>query len=200
MKTLKFYALASTIALAMVFVSCSEEEADAPFYSGPNSGSNELSSYEEAGLLTLLETQKFHRDVYTWMNTAVENSLFQELALRDGNIMERLSVKVDKYGLENPIIDRTPGEYADSYIQQQYDDFISSNNADLDQFMAYAKQMEASMFSDICECQSILEGNADIGKIYEDMKLECETQLNALYGDTKGLIHIFAIKNEIRDM
>lgn len=199
MKTLKFYALTGAIALAMVFASCSKEEVDAPFSSASNSASKTLTSFEKADLLSLLETQKLHRDVYLWMHAQVEKSVLAELADRDARYMDLLSVRVDKYGIENPTADRVAGEYADAAIQNEYNEFIRTN-LEWAEMVNYAIQMEESLISAICQCESKLQGNTDLGRIYQDMKKESEIAVYELNLEEKGLIHIFAPKPEIKDM
>jgi len=200
MKTIKFYAVSTLVVLAMIFASCSKEELDTPFYTADNGVSKELNSFEKAGLLSLLEMQKMQRDVYYWMNTQYESPVFADLAHRDGQLMERLSIKVDKYGLVNPVVDKLIGEFEDASIQNQYNDFIRETAGDIESMIVEAQKMETSFIYEVETQQTNLSGNADIVQLYTDLIQESEAQLNSLNNETKGLIHIYAPKNEIKDM
>jgi hypothetical protein len=200
MKTLKFYAVATLVALAMVFVSCSKDELDTPFYTADNGVSKTLNNFEKNGLVSLLEKEKMHRDVYTWMNTQFPSEVFTQLAERDGHYMEVLSIKVDKYGIANPTVGKLPGEFVDASVQNQYNDFIRITTGDLVAMINKAQAMEEALIAEVQEQQSTLSGNTDIGQVYDGLLQESISQLNSLKNDTKGLIHIYAPTNPIKDM
>jgi hypothetical protein len=200
MKTLKFLTLAILAALTIALVSCSKDELDTPFYTADNGVSKELTSLEKAGLLTLLEKQKMHRDVYNWIYAQFPSQVFSSLAKHDGALMERLSIKVDKYGLVNPVIDKLAGEFADASIQVQYNDFTRDASGDLEKMINGAKAMEAELIAEVAKERSILSGNPDIDQVYGELMLESQGHLNILNDEMKGLIHIYAPMNPIKDM
>jgi len=187
MKTLRFYALLGTLALAMVFVSCSKDETDAPFYSGPNGTSKDLSSFEKAGLLSLVEKQKLHRDIYDAMAEKIQEPIFSILSQNDAQYMELLAIIVDKNGLDNPIVGKTAGEYEDSQIQAEYDAFMRSNNFGWNQMLIYARQMEEALIAEVQFHGANLSGNTEIMKIYDDLMNESQSQLEALNDEIKSV-------------
>lgn len=174
---MKSYAVPALLALAMIFASCSKDELDTPFYTAANGTSKALTEYEKAGLVTLLETQKMHRDVYTWMNTQAEYPVFSDLLACDCQLMEKLSITVDKYGLHNPTVGKETGEFEDSYIQSRYNDIIRSTEGGIASMFTAAKAMEAAMIVEVREHQNALSGNADIGLVYADLIVQSENQL-----------------------
>ena len=200
MKTVNFYAATVLVALAMIFVSCSKDEIDTPFYTADNGVSKVLSANEEAGLLNLLETEKMHRDVYDWIYSQYPSEVFADMAFRDGQAMELLSVKVDKYGLENPILGKLPGEFVDSHVQNQYNDFVRTTAGDLEAMIDQAKAMEAAFIDNVKEQQALLNGNVDIRDMYENLINTAVIQLNTLGDEKEGLIHIYAPDNPIKEM
>ena len=199
MKTVKFYAAAVLLAVAVVFAGCSKDETDTPIRTTTNGDSKALSNFEKDGLVRLLETQKMHRDVYTWMNSQFPSSVFAGLASDDGNYMDRLSQMVDRYGITNPTLDKLPGEFEDVGVQNQYNEFVRLTAGDLEAMVENAKVMDQEMICTVQEQQLNLCGNDDLRQIYGNLIQQSKNQLQALSYETEGLIHLYAPKNEIRD-
>lgn len=189
---MKSYAVPALLALVMIFASCSKDEVDTPFYTADNGTSKALTEYEKAGLVTLLETQKMHRDVYIWMNANADYPVFSDLSDCDCQLMEKLSITVDKYGLHNPTVGKEPGEFEDSYVQSQYNDIIRSTQGSVASMFTAAKAMEAAMIAEVREQQDALSGNADIGLVYADLIVQSENQLIQLDEESRkgGMIPI----------
>lgn len=180
MKTLKTYALIGTIALSMIFISCSKEEAAAPIQKPATNNSQNLSSAEEDFLLSSVEKQKLHRDLYDEMAKKNQDQIFTIHAKNDALYMEMLSMKVDKYGLNNPINYRVAGKYTNSQIQTTYDDFISKNGHDWEDLLLFAKKMEEMLIADVQQHLQTVSGHSDIVNIYSDLITESQNQLAAL--------------------
>lgn len=200
MKTAKFFAAATLVAVAMIFAGCSKDELDTPFYTADNGVSKELSSLEKAGLLNLLESEKMQKDVYEWIYSQYPSEVFADMAFQDGQAMELLSIKVDKYGLENPIHGKLPGEFTDVNVQNEYNDFVRTTVGNLEAMIEQARCMEEAFITKVQEQESLLSGNADIRIIYQDLITTSSMQMNSLADNKDGLIHLYAPKNEIREM
>jgi hypothetical protein len=199
MKTTNFYAAAILAAMAMVFVSCSKDEIEPPNPTSSNGDSEVLSNYEKTGLVALLETQKMHRDIYIWINTQVPGNIFTQLAESDGNLMDQLADKVHQYGITNPIQNKLPGEFEDVAVQIQYNEFIRLTAGDLQAMIENAKVMEEEMICAARHHQLNLSGNDDIRQIYGILIQQSTAQMNTLYDEIKGLVHVSVPQNEIRD-
>lgn len=200
MKTIKFLTVTALVALAMVFVSCSKDEVDTPIYSASGGSSHDLNNFEKAGLITLLETTKLHRDVYTWINSEYQADLFVQLAEREEKNLALLSVRVDKYGLENPVSDMLPGEFDNAAIQEEYNTFVSSATGDIVAMIDMARAMERDMIVAVEEQQATLSGNTDIANLYYTLICECNDQIQALIDDTKGFIGEYLPKPSVQEM
>ena len=189
MKKLKIFALLGSLSLAVILVSCSTDDAVAP--SG-NSGSADaygsetgiasvdLSSNEKVCLLTLLEKQKLHRDLYDVMLENSQNEVFSMLSQSDETLMELLSIKADRYAIENPVLYKLPGEYDDSQIQAVYENFVQSKEFGLNQMLIYAQEMESEMIDEIHVHLAGVSGNPDIAQIYKNLIDKSEDQLEIL--------------------
>jgi len=181
MKTLKMYALMGTVIAAIFLVSCSKDEADDTFYSAPaNVVSNDFSDQEKAGLILLVEKEKLHRDVYMAMANNCQLPLVGELCSCDENYMNLLSIKIDKYGLTNPLVGKEAGEYHDTNVQAVYDDFIENCGTGQYSMMQFAKLMEENDLDIIYEQLEIIEGNTDVMQLYVGLKDASVKQLNSI--------------------
>lgn len=198
MKTLNFYALIGTFALAMIFTSCSKEEVDSPFYSASSSSSQTLSEAEKEGLVNLLEIQKMHRDVYTVIAETLESQAYEQMAQKDGRLMERLSVKADKYGLYNPLVDKEAGEYENQSVQNEYNNFMRTTS-DMNEMVSFARSMEQDLIDVVTQQQSILLGNQDIKLLYDEMLVEAQTQIIEMEGGFDDFADINAPIEEYRE-
>jgi hypothetical protein len=199
MKTLNFYALIGTLALAMVFVSCSKEEDDTPFYSATNGTSKQLSNIEKEGLLSLAEVQKMHRDVYDAIASETGQELFATLSEKDARLMEKLSVKIDKYGLPNPLIELGAGEYEDAGVQNTYNQFMRTSSFGLDEMLDFATAMEEDFINAVRAQKSSVVGNADIVQLYDEMLTEANIQIDILDSGWEEFSYIYAPRDEHRD-
>ena len=141
-----------------------------------------------------------HRDVYEWIYSQFPSDVFADMARRDGQAMELLSIKVDKYGLVNPIEGKLPGEFTDVNVQEQYNEFVRTTTGNLEAMIDQARAMEEAFIACVQEQESLLSGNADIQAIYQDLIENASVQLNILADSKEGLIHMYAPRNEIREM
>jgi hypothetical protein len=199
MKTVKFYAAAALAAIAMVFVSCSKDQIEGPASITDNGDAQTLGNFQKDGLVLLLETQKMHRDVYTWINAQFPDAVFADLAESDGAFMERLCEKVNNCGIANPTLDKLPGEFEDVGVQNSYNEFLRLTSGDLQAMIENARVMEEELISTVQEQQLNLCGNDDIRLIYGNLIQETATQLKALKDKMKGLVYEDDPRNDIRD-
>lgn len=199
MKTLKFYAAIGTLVLAMAFTGCSKDEVDSPMVTASNGTSKVLSVDEQEGLLSLLELQKMQVDVYSVIADHIQQPVFTDLKQQDTKLMELLSVKVDKYGLENPIVGKAAGEFEDESVQDKYNEFIRTTGFEWNEMVDYATSMEKA-FIDVVQIQKLrISGNDDIVQLYEEIQKQSESHLNALYNEWENFSHIYAPKDEHRE-
>lgn len=189
MKTTKSIAVTALAIIAMILTSCTKDE-EGPAIKGFHPPTPELSDAEKAGLVTLLETQKLHRDVYNWMDAQLGEAEFASLASHDARIMERLSVKVDKLGLDNPILDKAEGEFAESHIQAQYFDILRKTEGTLSGMIHQAKIMETALIIEVNSQKGFSTGNPEIEAILAELGEAASSQLKDL-NDWEG--HCYAI-------
>lgn len=182
MKTLKSFALAGTLIAAILLVSCTKEDAKYfPMNSSSTNGSSiELNDLGKAGLLLLVEKEKLHRDVYLTMSEKCQLPFVSEFCNCDEKFMNLLVVKIEKYGLDNPIENLGVGEFKSSGIQAVYNQFTEDCELGETKMLNFVKQMEESILDDIRDNQENVAGNANFIQMYSQLYSASQNQLDLI--------------------
>lgn len=175
MKTLKFYALLGTFALAMIIVSCSKDDDDTSI----SPAFNNLNDAEKAGLIEMVEVEKLHRDVYQLMNIQSPCDLFADLCNCDGDFMELLSEKIEKYKLENPTANYASGSYANVEFQNTYDSYMNMPDRKIINILKFAKDMEKQAIT-AAEKQVEIAQSEEMKTLYTDILEQSKCQIEAI--------------------
>ncbi|MDB4303405.1 DUF2202 domain-containing protein [Desulfosarcina sp.] len=173
MKTIKFYALIGAVLGAMLCVSCSKDD-DEDVTPVPTTT---LSDAEKSGLLEMIEIEKLHRDIYQTMSENNQCELFGELCNCDGDFMNLLSAKVDKYKLINPIKEGINGVYDNDELQVIYNEFMKISDEQLKQLLYFAKELEEHALLNVDVFIANTQSKDDIRDIYLDIKKQSNCQL-----------------------
>lgn len=184
MKTKKIkssvYTLLVVFTLAMILSSCSKDnELDAPMINTTQTD-NALSNFEQEDLIYLAEKEKFHRDVYQTIYDANQLAFVSQLCNCDENFLDQLSIKIDKYGLDNPVINKATGEFENTGLQYRFNYFETIDMTDDLITISFAKEMEAEMLNEIQLYLEQLDGNADLRAIYLDIQAKSQEQYEEL--------------------
>jgi len=196
MKTIKSITATALMALAIIFASCSKDEVVEPASYGPGGSSHELNSFDQAGLLELLETCKMHRDVYNWIYSKYNVSIFPVLAEEDEQNMFLLSVRVDKYGIPNPLEGRGPGEFSNASVKEKYLKFVKVQTGNLGDLIEKARDMEADMVTAAEERRAAFSGSEVINQLYSKVINESNEQIRTLSGVSKATAGKWEVKPE----
>ena len=94
--------------------------------------STELSAKEVENLLFVREEEKLARDVYLALAEKWDAPIFSNIAQSEQQHMDSVGQLIEKYGLTDPIVDDTPGNFTDPTLQRLYDDLVGSDEANLD--------------------------------------------------------------------
>jgi hypothetical protein len=94
--------------------------------------STELSAEEVENLLFVREEEKLARDVYLALAEKWDAPIFSNIAQSEQQHMDAVGQLIEKYGLEDPIVDDTPGVFTNGTLQRLYTDLVGSDEANLD--------------------------------------------------------------------
>jgi hypothetical protein len=185
MKTIKLATVVYTMALAilatLILFGCSKDDDQVlPSNQSQYEDNNEVLRHQEkAGLLLLVELQKFHSDVYSVMNNFNREITFEDLSKRDSYYQKLLANKALEYGLEDPSVGRPIGDYADGDIRKLYLQFIGSHENNMEKALIYASEMEKSILDDI-NTWITFTSHSDIVVLYESLISETQSQIRIL--------------------
>ena len=184
MKTTKIrisvYTLITVLSFAMIFSSCTkDDELNSPMVTSSQS-SNDLNFYEQEDLLYLVEKEKFHSDVYRTIIEANQLAFIGQLCNCDENFVSRLSIKIEKYGIDNPIADMERGEFINSRLYNMFKEFETLDMTNDAVTIGYAKDMEAEIMSEMQLFLDRLSGNEDLHFLYLEIQEKSEAQLDEL--------------------
>lgn len=205
MKTLKLNTsistLMSVVIAAMILMSCSKnDDIVNPAMASYDGSSKSLSAIEQNDLSYMVEKEKLMHNVYQVMYDSYQTELFKTIADSKKQHMILLGIRLDKYDVENPTAYMTEDEFANSSLQQAYDEFIAERPNDLTQSMLYLKGLEEEHIAALENTLLQVEGNGDIVNVYNLCLEESKANLDEIIGYTKGFRDIMKPFDPVREL
>jgi hypothetical protein len=188
------------LGLIFVFAQCQEEEvipddANQEENNGNGHGghqgeacSNDLSAYpledlsteEISTLLFMREEEKLARDVYLEFYDQYGLTPFTHISASEQEHMDMMLLLVDRYELEDPIQEDTPGVFANTDLQQLFDDLIIQGSTSEIEGLKVGAAIEEIDILDLIE--AIEEANnQDLDAVYQCL-------LNGSYNHLKAFV------------
>ncbi|HPI97598.1 MAG TPA: DUF2202 domain-containing protein [Synergistales bacterium] len=84
----------------------------------------ELSEDEIQGILLIREEEKLARDVYRFLEETWNLKIFSNISRSEQTHMGEISRLIDKYGLQDPVKDDTPGVFSSPEVSRLYQELI----------------------------------------------------------------------------
>ena len=185
-------AVLSLFVAAVLFSGCTKD--DDTYTSGVNNdeGSNSalnetLSAQEMDGMMYMVENEKLLRDYFTVMNDKFNLPVFANIALSEQRHLSQLSVKFDRYELENPADAKGKGEFVNPDLQQIYNDLVAHGSSSIYAALSAGIGKVEKDIEDLSTFISQLEGNQDIEQIYSNILVESQSNLAALVAEMKAV-------------
>ena len=135
-----------------------------------------ISPTEADSLIFMREEEKLARDVYLAMYEKWGLFIFSNIASSEQNHMDAIKLRLDAYGLDDPIQD--VGIFTNQELQELYNSLIEQGNlSELDALKVGALIEEV----DIQDLQDILEQTTltDLQRVYENLLAGSENHLRA---------------------
>ncbi|MCK5000539.1 MAG: DUF2202 domain-containing protein [Anaerohalosphaera sp.] len=108
-----------------------------------------LTEKQAADLTFLREEEKLARDVYLAMFELYGTRIFNNISASEQRHMDSVGALLDKYGLEDPIIDDTPGVFANEDLAGIYESLIAKGNLSLIDALEVGLKIEIMDIHDI---------------------------------------------------
>ncbi len=137
----------------------------------------ELTEEEKAGILYLREEEKLARDLYSAFYDKWGLRTFSQISMSEQNHMDSMKLLVDRYGLEDPVIEER-GRFSDPKLQQIYDTFLARGMTSRGEAILVAAMVEEMDIFDFREEQK-KTGKPDLLVIYENLERGSRNHLRA---------------------
>lgn len=184
MQKRKYFLLAMILAVGFIFSACQSEnpvttsdqnlkisslEGDVP--------PGQLTEDERDGLIHMRLEEKVARDVYIEFGNLYNKKVFINIQQSEQRHMDAMKRLLDKYDVEDPVTDDTPGVFSDPDFQLLYDGFILQGQTLGGAYLA-GKDIEELDITDL-EFQLSFVDNPDIIQVYTNLLAASESHLSS---------------------
>ena len=184
MQKWKYFLLAMILAVGFIFSACQSEnpvttsdqnlkisslEGDVP--------PGQLTEDERDGLIHMRLEEKVARDVYIEFGNLYNKKVFINIQQSEQRHMDAMKRLLDKYDVEDPVTDDTPGVFSDPDFQLLYDGFILQGQTLGGAYLA-GKDIEELDITDL-EFQLSFVDNPDIIQVYTNLLAASESHLSS---------------------
>jgi len=141
----------------------------------------ELSPEETEGIIFMREEEKLARDVYNLLFDKWGIKVFNNIAKAEQQHTDAIKTLIDKYELEDPITNDTPGSFVNEDLQNLYDTLVAKGKSSLvDAFLVGALIEEV----DILDIQKEIDDHVD----NEDVAFVYDNLINGSYNHLRAFV------------
>jgi hypothetical protein len=179
----KYFLFAIMLAVGFMFTACQSENPVTTTDSNLKISSLEsdvppgqLTEDERDGLIHMRLEEKVARDVYIYFGNLYNKKVFLNIQTSEQRHMDAMKRLLDKYNVEDPVTDDTPGVFSDPAFQLLYDGFILQGQTLGGAYLA-GKDIEELDIIDL-EFQLSFVDNPDIIQVYTNLLAASESHLS----------------------
>lgn len=141
----------------------------------------ELSPEETEGLIFMREEEKLARDVYNLLFDKWGVKVFNNIAKAEQQHTDAIKTIIDKYELEDPITNDTPGSFINEDLQSLYDTLVAKGESSLVDALLVGALIEEV---DILDIQKIIDEHVD----NEDVIFVYDNLINGSYNHLRAFV------------
>lgn len=183
-KASKLYAILGLILISITLLGSCENKSDFRPQNDPTYinqlPSQPLSEIERSSLIFMREEEKLARDVYTFLYNKWNLLIFDNIAASEQTHTDAVLTLLDKYSLTDPVQDKTFGVFANSDLQQLYNDLTTQGSASLLDALIVGATIEDLDISDLDNALIRID-NLDIKYVYENLNKGSRNHLRSFY-------------------
>lgn len=138
----------------------------------------DVSEVESTGLRYMREEEKLARDVYMAMDELWGHWVFTNIVRSEQRHMDTVGTLLEKYELDDPIVDDTPGVFTDPGLQALYSNLLTTGQASLADAIRVGATIEEWDIDDLVT-QLTLADNEDIRTVYQNLMKASRNHLRA---------------------
>jgi len=141
----------------------------------------ELSPEETEGLIFIREEEKLARDVYNLLFDKWGVKVFNNIAKAEQQHTDAIKTLIDKYELEDPITNDTPGSFINEDLQSLYDTLAAKGESSLVDALLVGALIEEV---DIIDIQKEIDDHVD----NEDVAFVYDNLINGSYNHLRAFV------------
>ena len=141
----------------------------------------DLSEQEQEGLLFMHEEEKLARDVYLYFYEKYDAAIFSNIATSEQRHMDAVKLLIEKYELTDPVLSDVVGEFANSDLQELYNNLVAAGDVSLVEALKSGALIEEVDILDLINQIDNIADNEDILFVYNNLK-------NGSYNHLKGFV------------
>ena len=138
----------------------------------------DLSAEEEKDLVYMREEEKLARDVYTTLHEKWGTPIFANIAQSEQTHTEAIRDLIEKYDLEDPVVDDTVGVFTNDTLDELYDSLVEQGSESLVEALRVGALIEDLDINDLDEAL-VRTDNEDIALVYENLHRGSRNHLRA---------------------
>ena len=146
----------------------------------------DLNQSESEGILYMREEEKLARDAYWEFRDQYGLPVFDNIAGAEETHMDSVKVLMDKYELEDPILEA--GKFADTDLQVLYDDLMAQGSSSVEEALRIGAVIEETDIQDLKD-RLVETDNEDVKMVYESLMRGSRNHLRAFVNnlDRRGI-------------
>jgi len=109
----------------------------------------ELTELEESNILFMREEEKLARDVYIVMYELWDACIFANISESEQQHMDAIKNLITRYGLTDPVVDDTVGQFTNPDLKLLYDELIAAGSVSLEEALMVGVMIEELDIADL---------------------------------------------------
>jgi hypothetical protein len=137
-----------------------------------------LSQQEIESILLMREEEKLARDVYLTLGQQWNVRVFANIARSESRHMAAIKGLIQRYGLQDPVVDDTPGVFTNPKLAQLYDNLVRAGSASAADAYRVGVKIEELDIADLQEGLTTVT-HSDIQRVYQNLLRASQNHLRA---------------------
>jgi hypothetical protein len=169
--------------------------SDATGVASPASNNEALAASRSADLRAMRQEEKLARDVYLALGEQWDIQAFANIGSAEQRHMNALKVVMDRFDVEDPITDNTPGVYADESFATLYTQLVERGGASRVEALKVGALIEEMDIADLRQALDKTD-HPDLTRTYENLLRGSRNHLRAFasnletLGETYAAVHL----------
>ncbi|NPA38235.1 MAG: DUF2202 domain-containing protein [Candidatus Nanohaloarchaeota archaeon] len=141
----------------------------------------ELSEEEKESLIYMREEEKLARDVYLYLYEKWNLPIFNNIARSEQTHTDMIKMLLDKYGIEDPVVNDERGVFTNEHLQELYNQLIEQGSQSVIDALKVGATVEDVDIKDLEDALEYVD-NEDIRQVYDNLMRGSRNHLRAFVG------------------